>query len=168
MVSNVHNILAVAEGGFDYGLLECILAGLSIIVDIGLVFLAARLAKQSERREEKLQAKEAIEISSVENTTSDVGANDSPDNKLKKKMMRVIKKLKKKDPDLKFSAVALVIALKDLYGGDESFVVKLLKGAKQNGYIMWDGDSLRTGTVITINKSKESSLVDYFSSRKPG
>lgn len=168
MVGNIYNILAAAEGGFDFGLLECILAGLSIIVDVGLVFLAARLAKQSERREAKLQAKEAIEVNSVEDTTSDVCTADSPDNKLKKKMLRVIKKLEKENPELKFSAVALVITLKDLYGGDESFVVKLLKGAKQNGFLMWDGDSLRTGTVITIDKSKENDLVDYFSSRKPG
>lgn len=147
------------DGGTITGIIQCCLAVISIGVDIFLVFLAANLAK----RQEQNKAKDAIE--NTDNNDQNIKTGDI-DKKKKNKARNIINGLKKKNPELKISAVSFVIAIKKLYGGDEEFVVKLLKGAKQLGYLTWNGETLRTSTIITISKEKE--LVDYFSSRKPG
>ena len=161
------------------GIFQCILAIAAIAVDIWLVFLANQLSK----RQEQAVAEKAIEKNNARTTIdmtenglnqrvetkipTDVSGNGvAKNNKKKKRIGKIIERLIKKYEHA-IPAVSFVIAMKDLFSGDESFVVKLLQFAKNEGYLLWDGNNLRTGTIISIEEGKESELIDYFGSCKP-
>jgi|GEM_PF-6214350 len=154
------------------GIAQVILAGVSIVVDIVLVFVAARLAERSKKSQDRAEAKEAIEAMSSESANLNDSGKDSlfikdnsTDKKQKKKAQRIMKRLKKQGSSPhEMSAVSFVIAFKNLFNGNEEIVVAIMQKLKEKKYIDWTDRNLSTGTVITIKKEEDT--IDYISSCK--
>ncbi len=138
------------------GVLQVVFAGVSILVDVGLVFLAARINSRSQKRHYDSVIKGINTQNNVDIVVNDANLEHNID---KAKVQKIIKKLSKKGS---FSAMNFIKAFDEIFS--ESETVELLYDNRNNG-INWQG-LLSSDTKISIDKNKEGDLIENISTRK--